>query len=42
MSGQLDVYMDLPYVLVVLSNYDPPAAQQVAHRVREMVVEVSR
>jgi CubicO group peptidase (beta-lactamase class C family) len=35
MNGQLDVYLDGGYTVVVLANLDPPAAQGVANYVRE-------
>jgi CubicO group peptidase (beta-lactamase class C family) len=36
-NGGLDLYPDLGYTVVVLSNYDPPSAQRVAYRLREMI-----
>lgn len=38
-NGQLDMYLDTGYTLVVLSNYDPPAASQVAARFRELIAQ---
>jgi CubicO group peptidase (beta-lactamase class C family) len=35
MNGQLDIYLDGGYTVVVLANLDPPAAQGVANYVRE-------
>ena len=35
-NGEFDVYPDLGYTVVVLSNYDPPSAQRVAYQLREM------
>jgi D-alanyl-D-alanine carboxypeptidase len=35
MNGQLDVYLDNGYTVVVLANLDPPAAQNVAGYIRE-------
>lgn len=36
-NGQLDIYLDGGATVAVLSNYDPPAAQRVANRLREML-----
>jgi hypothetical protein len=36
-NGQLDMYLDSGYTVAVLSNYDPPAAGQVARKVRQML-----
>lgn len=38
-SAQLDMYLDLGYAVVVLSNYDPPAAGRVADRLRQMITQ---
>jgi hypothetical protein len=35
MNAMLDMYLDNGYTVVVLSNLNPPAAQQVARYVRE-------
>lgn len=34
-NGQFDMYLDLGYTVVVLSNYDPPAATQVARWIQQ-------
>jgi len=34
----LDLYLELGYVLIVLSNLDHPTAETVAHKVRDLVV----
>jgi CubicO group peptidase (beta-lactamase class C family) len=36
-NGVLDMYLELGYTIAVLSNYDPPSAQRVAYRLREMI-----
>lgn len=36
-NTQLDMHLDTGFTTVVLSNYDPPAAKRVAHKVREWV-----
>ena len=36
-NGELDMYTDLGYTVAVLSNYDPPSAQRVAYKLREMI-----
>lgn len=36
-NGQLDVYLDRGYVIAVLANHDPPAAQSVAERLRSLL-----
>jgi len=38
---QLDMYPDWGGIVVVLANYDPPAAAQVAEKARELVAAVS-
>lgn len=35
MNAVLDVYWDSGYVVVVLSNFDPPAAENVAMQIRQ-------
>lgn len=37
MNGMLEIYLDGPYTVVVLSNYDPPAAGDVAEFIRERI-----
>jgi CubicO group peptidase (beta-lactamase class C family) len=36
-NGQLDIYLDSGYTVAVLANMDPPAAQRVANRLRELL-----
>jgi CubicO group peptidase (beta-lactamase class C family) len=36
-NGQLDVYPEQGYIVVVLSNYDPPAAGDIAGKARELI-----
>ena len=36
-NGELDLYPELGYTVAVLSNYDPPSAQRVAYKLREMI-----
>jgi CubicO group peptidase (beta-lactamase class C family) len=36
-NGTFDMYVDSEYTVAVLSNYDPPSAQRVAYRLREMI-----
>jgi CubicO group peptidase (beta-lactamase class C family) len=36
-NAQLDMYLDLGYTVIVLSNYDDPAAQRVVNRLRELI-----
>ena len=38
-SSQLDIYSDLGYAVAVMSNYDPPTATRVAHRLRGMFTQ---
>lgn len=39
-NGNLDIYMDgSGWVVAVLSNYDPPAAQRVANKVRTLIAQ---
>jgi CubicO group peptidase (beta-lactamase class C family) len=38
LSAQLDMYPELGFSAAVLSNYDPPAAAQVAGRIRELII----
>ncbi len=39
-NGRLDIYLDLGYTIAVLSNYDPPAATQVADWLQERLTQV--
>ncbi len=36
-NSQLDMFLDLGYTTVVLSNYDPPAASSVVHKLRDLL-----
>jgi CubicO group peptidase (beta-lactamase class C family) len=38
-NSQLDLYPELGYTVAVMSNYDPPAAQRVAGKLREMITQ---
>lgn len=37
-NSQLDIYPDKGYTVVVMSNYDPPAAGRVAQRIRTLLL----
>lgn len=37
-NSQLDIYLGRGYTVAVMSNYDPPAAQRVARRVRALLL----
>jgi hypothetical protein len=37
-NGQLDIYWTRGYAVAVLSNYDPPAAEDVAERIRSLIL----
>jgi len=37
-NSQLDMYLDNGYTVAIMSNYDPPAAQIVAGKLREMIL----
>lgn len=37
-NAQLDIYPEMGYVVAVLANYDPPAAAQVAERIRALLI----
>ena len=39
-NSQLDIYLDNGYTVAVMANYDPPAAQLVASRLREMLTQL--
>jgi hypothetical protein len=36
-DSQLDIYSGLGYYVAVMSNYDPPAEQQVAGKLRSLI-----
>jgi CubicO group peptidase (beta-lactamase class C family) len=36
-NGEFDMYPEIGYTVAVLSNYDPPSAQRVAYKLREMI-----
>jgi CubicO group peptidase (beta-lactamase class C family) len=38
-NGQLDIYLDHGYTVAVLANYDPPAAQSVAGKLRDLIAQ---
>jgi hypothetical protein len=38
-NGQLDMYLDRGYTVAVLANYDPPAAQLVAGKLRDLLTQ---
>jgi CubicO group peptidase (beta-lactamase class C family) len=38
-NSQLDMYLESGYTVAVMSNYDPPAAQNVAGKLREMLTQ---
>jgi CubicO group peptidase (beta-lactamase class C family) len=38
-NSQLDIYLDNGYTVAVMSNYDPPAAQNVAGKLREILTQ---
>jgi CubicO group peptidase (beta-lactamase class C family) len=38
-STQLDMYLDHGYTVAIMSNYDPPAAQRVTSRIKEMILQ---
>jgi CubicO group peptidase (beta-lactamase class C family) len=37
-NGQLDIYWNRGYAVAVLSNYDPPAAEDVAEKIRSLIL----
>jgi CubicO group peptidase (beta-lactamase class C family) len=39
-NSQLDMYLDNGYTVAIMSNYDPPAAQVVASKLREMILQL--
>jgi hypothetical protein len=36
----LQIYPDLGYTVIVLSNFDPPAAENIAAKVREQLTSL--
>ncbi|HEX8492469.1 MAG TPA: serine hydrolase domain-containing protein [Pyrinomonadaceae bacterium] len=38
-STEFDIYLDHGYTVIVLSNYDPPAASNVSGKIREMLIQ---
>jgi len=38
-NSQLDMYLDSGYTVAVMSNYDPPAAQKVANKIRQLLTQ---
>jgi len=36
----LEMYLDNGYTVAIMSNYDPPAAQVVASKLREMILQL--
>jgi hypothetical protein len=36
-SNQLDIYLDKGYMVAVMSNYDPPAAQRIADKAKALI-----
>jgi CubicO group peptidase (beta-lactamase class C family) len=36
-NARLDMYLDLGYTVAAISNYDPPCAQRVAYKLRDMI-----
>jgi CubicO group peptidase (beta-lactamase class C family) len=38
-NSNLDMYLDSGYTVVVMSNYDPPAAQQVSEKIRQLLTQ---
>jgi CubicO group peptidase (beta-lactamase class C family) len=38
-NSMLQVYPGLDYTVIVLSNYDPPAAEEVAAKARELITQ---
>ncbi len=39
-NSQLDMYLNNGYTVAVMANYDPPAAQVVANKVKEMILQM--
>ena len=39
-NSQLDMFLDNGYTVAIMSNYDPPAAQIVAAKLREMILQL--
>lgn len=38
-NSQLDMYLDSGYTVAIMSNYDPPAAQRVANKIRQLLTQ---
>jgi CubicO group peptidase (beta-lactamase class C family) len=38
-STELDIYLDHGYTVIVLSNYDPPAAANISGKLRELITQ---
>jgi CubicO group peptidase (beta-lactamase class C family) len=36
-NSQLDIHPDTGYTIVVMSNYDPPIAQQIVNKIRQFI-----
>jgi hypothetical protein len=35
----LDIHLDTGYTIIVMSNYDPPIAQQIVTKIRQVIPE---
>ena len=40
-NSQLDIHLDTGYTIVVMSNYDPPIAQQIVTKIRQFIARPS-
>ena len=38
-NSQLDIHLDTGYTVIVMSNYDPPIAQQVVTKIGQVIPE---
>jgi len=38
-NSQLDIHLDTGYTIIVMSNYDPPIAQQIVTKIRQVIPE---
>jgi CubicO group peptidase (beta-lactamase class C family) len=38
-NSQLDIHLDTGYMIIVMSNYDPPIAQQIVTKIGQMISE---
>ena len=38
-NSELDIHLDTGYTIIVMSNYDPPIAQQIVTRIRQVIPE---